>query len=224
MSYSDDVADDRPQRLFPLVRHLSWRLTPWLLRTPLTPNQITLAGIALSFAGAWLFLDGGYASGVGGALLFIAGYVCDNCDGEVARRKKLISRFGALLDTGGGWLTHTVFFLALGIGTSNATGQVLWTWLGVIAAVGATINNVITLYNEAAIEEPQEYLERPPRNAGAGDWALCAVRELSRADFCFIVLLLALAGGTWLLLPAAAIGAQVYWMTEFRNGANQYHV
>jgi len=226
MSNTEQTLDQHPTRLFPLVRHLSRWLTPWLLRTPLTPNQITLTSVALSLAGAWLFVYGEYALGIGGALCLVGGYVLDNCDGEVARRKNLCSRYGALLDTAGDWLTHTAFFLALGIGTVHSDGRMLWLWLGVLAAAGTTVNSFITLRYEAASTSATETqtLERPGDQAGVLDWILFALRELSRADFCFIVLALALVDATWLLLPAAAIGAQVYWLTEFRNGANQYHV
>ena len=214
----------RPARLFPLVRHLSWGLTPWLLRTPLTPNQITVSSVAVSLVGAWLFLDGGYRSGVGGALCLVAGYVLDNCDGEVGRRKQPCSRFGALLDTVGDGIIHFAFFAALGLGTAHATGQPLWLWLGWTAAAGTAVNSFISVRREAAGHEEDGTLERPPSESGVVDWLLFSLRELSRADFCFIVLGLSLVGGTWLLLPAAAIGAQVYWMTEFRAGANRYHV
>ena len=55
-------------------------------------------------------------------------------------------------------------------------------------------------------------------------WVIYFLRELSRADFCFLVLFLALFGGLWVLLPAGAIGAQIYWMTQFVRGARQFHV
>jgi hypothetical protein len=53
---------------------------------------------------------------------------------------------------------------------------------------------------------------------------LMTFREFARADFCFIVLALALIDLTWILLPAGAIGAHVYWMTQFVRGARDYHV
>jgi hypothetical protein len=51
-----------------------------------------------------------------------------------------------------------------------------------------------------------------------------AFRELTRADFCFIVLALVLFDVVWVLLPAAAVGAQVYWLTRFSGGAGDYRV
>ncbi|MBT5938971.1 MAG: hypothetical protein HOG95_03510 [Rhodospirillaceae bacterium] len=40
-------------------------------------------------------------------------------------------------------------------------------------------------------------------------------RELFRADFCFIVLVLTPFNLLWLILIAGAIGAQVYWIMYF---------
>ena len=51
-----------------------------------------------------------------------------------------------------------------------------------------------------------------------------AFRKLTRADFCFIVLALALFDVVWVLLPAGAVGAQVYWLARFQRGAGDYHV
>jgi hypothetical protein len=64
--------------------------------------------------------------------------------------------------------------------------------------------------------------EQPSPDSGRR-WALFAFRELSRADFCFIVLVLALAGWTWLLLPAGALGAHAYWVTRLFTGARDDH-
>ena len=44
-----------PTQLFPLVRHLSYRLTPLLLKTAITPNQITAISLSLGLLCARLF-------------------------------------------------------------------------------------------------------------------------------------------------------------------------
>ncbi|MEC8164609.1 MAG: hypothetical protein VX079_08605, partial [Pseudomonadota bacterium] len=49
-------------------------------------------------------------------------------------------------------------------------------------------------------------------------------RELFRADFCFLLLLLAIFDVIWLILPAAAIGSQVYWMIAFYKESRNFHV
>ena len=66
--------------------------------------------------------------------------------------------------------------------------------------------------------------KRPAQNDSIGKWLVFVLRELARADFCFIVL--ALAALDWLpyLLPFAAVGSQVYWITFFVVRDEKYHV
>ena len=62
-------------------------------------------------------------------------------------------------------------------------------------------------------------IDSPQPLAGVRDWFLYVFRELCRADFCFLLLLLAAFDIAWVLLPAAAIGAQVYWLTGLSQGS-----
>ena len=117
----DDAAEtDRARlwRLFPLVRHLSDRLTPLLLRLPVTPNQVTAVSLAAGLAGAACFALGGRPAALAGTALLIVCYVLDNCDGDIARAKNLSSRFGHYFDSVADWLVDAVFFISLGYGAS----------------------------------------------------------------------------------------------------------
>ena len=55
------------------------------------------------------------------------------------------------------------------------------------------------------------------------DWLIYIFHKLSRADFCIIVLGLAILQVTWVLLPLAAIGAQAYWITDLFQKARGWH-
>jgi len=80
-------------------RPLSRRISLLLARTPLTPNQITLASFAVALAGAFfLRAESALAWAVGGILIQSAS-VLDGCDGEIARLKLMGSARGAWLDT-----------------------------------------------------------------------------------------------------------------------------
>ncbi len=86
----------------PVARHLnrplSTRLTRLLVRTPVTPNQISLFSFACSLLAALLIALPHYATlALGGALAQFASIV-DGCDGEVARLKYLSSDYGGWLD------------------------------------------------------------------------------------------------------------------------------
>ncbi len=52
----------------------------------------------------------------------------------------------------------------------------------------------------------------------------CNSRELFRADFCFIILLFAVAGVLRWLLIAASIGAQAYWMFRAVRAVSRFNV
>jgi len=225
---SSSMTKSRPLAAFPMIRHLSARLTPLLVRLPVTPNQVTAVSILLGLAAVGCFAVGSWPAALAGAVLFVVSYVLDNCDGEVARIKGLSSRFGMLLDTFGDWLVHTLLFAGMGVGVWRQTGEMIWVWLGVAAGVGSSINGAIGLWREMHHAEPAaESDTSPDYTAMPQPWkdrVLFAFRELSRADFCFIVLALALFDVLWFLVPAGAIGAQVYWITAFVKGVDRFHV
>ena len=218
-----------PAQWFPLVRHLSYRLTPVLLQTSLTPNQITLISLFLGIAGAACFLMASWLSGLLGGLLLVACYTFDNCDGEIARIKGLSSEFGARLDDVCDWLVDTSFFVALGYGTAKATAEPIWLWLGLAAAAGAVIDYIVDLFREAQLKHKEgmpsreERASTPKQPEDLLDWIIYIFHKLSRADFCLIVLLLATFNITWVLLPLAAIGAQAYWITDLFERTRGFH-
>ena len=213
--------------VFPLIRHLSMLATPALARMPVTANQITAASLATGLAAGWCLLQGGRGWAVAAGVLFVVTYVLDNCDGEIARLKDQCSTFGMWFDTFVDWIIHTAFFIALGIGTAKGFGHDAWLWLGWIAAAGGTFNfalGIILDSRDKAAPEDEDKVKTHRQPEGLSDWAVYVFRELTRADFCFIILGLALFDLTWLLLPAGAIGSQVYWITQFVRGARDFHV
>jgi phosphatidylglycerophosphate synthase len=198
---------------------------------PVTPNQVTTVSLACALAAAWCFAQPGDESPAIGALLFFAFYVLDNCDGEIARAKGLSSRFGQFYDTFVDWLGHATLFLGLGAGVAAERHSDWWLWFGAIAAAGASINYAIGLAGDLRAKPESGATANsadapPPRPTLAEPLAAFGffLRELTRADFCFILIVLALIDQTWLLLPAAAVGAQAYWMASFIDGIRRHHV
>lgn len=188
--------------------------------TPVSANQLTAASLAAGLVGAACFTFGTWAWGVAGALLYVLCYVLDNCDGEVARLKNQSSPAGAAFDDLVDSVADAAFFTALGFGTQQATGEALWLWLGLAASAGAAIDYVVDLVRAnrfkplATGAADADGAALPEARATLGAKLIYYLHTLSRADFCFIVLGLALFGVTWVLLPVAAVGAQVYWITD----------
>ncbi len=218
--------------MFPLIRRLSVHVTPVLARLPVSANQITAVSLLAGLASGWCMMQGERMWGIAGGLLLVVSYVLDNCDGEIARLKNQSSRFGMHFDNFVDTAVHTFFFAALGIGIGKATGQDAWLWLGWIAAAGSAINYlagfIIDARDRAADHAPdadaREEATRWRMPRGRREWIIYVFRELSRADFCFIVLVLAVFDLTWVLLPFAAVGAHAYWVFRFASGASRFRV
>lgn len=60
------------------------------------PDHLTVAGLGLSVIASIAFFEGGFRFA---ALLLILAGVCDILDGQLARRRGAVSRFGAFLDS-----------------------------------------------------------------------------------------------------------------------------
>jgi len=177
--------------------------------------------MVLGLTASFLFSLGAFTTDLYGSILFSISYLLDHCDGEVARAKNQASKFGQNFDSFVDWIVHTTFFIALGWGTYSASSNIIWVWFGVAAAFGATINYLIGIYllvkrnhdltkSFGSCVSPDLLSDVP---VSLKDKLIFAFRELARADFWLLVFLLALFGFVWILLPVAAIGAQIYWIT-----------
>ena len=97
-------------------------------------------------------------------------------------------------------------------------------WLAWAAVAGSSINYLLALAREAV---PATQPGCAPQHAGdqtRTDQPLYVFRELTRADFCFLVLALTLFDVAWWLLPAAAVGSQAYWMAAILERARSCRV
>jgi choline kinase/phosphatidylglycerophosphate synthase len=81
-----------------LNRPLSKRISRHLVRSSITPNQISLFCFGVSALAAGLFAMGGHLFLALGAVLAQFASVIDGCDGEVARLKLRESSFGGWFD------------------------------------------------------------------------------------------------------------------------------
>jgi CDP-L-myo-inositol myo-inositolphosphotransferase len=120
-----------------LNRPLSIRISRYLARVPVTPNQISLVSFLCSVLAAGLLAAGGYPALAAGAVLAQFASVIDGCDGEVARLKFSESAFGgwfdAVLDRYADALL--LFGLTWHIHASGGDGQVLF--VGFLAIIGS---------------------------------------------------------------------------------------
>ncbi len=189
-----------------LNRRCSRLLTRLFLRTPLTPNQITILSSLTGLLGASCFLLGSYGGSVIGALLLQCSTVLDCVDGEVARVKMLESPLGEWLDITLDTVVHIAIFLGVGVAVWKQDGLAAAPLLGGILAAAAFIS--FPLVTRA------EKTEDAGRMRGGWEdvWIEKMLDGLTSRDYSLLVLLCALVGKLAWFLWAAAIGAQVFWV------------
>jgi hypothetical protein len=118
-----------------LNKPLSVRVTRhFLVRTPITPNQITLFAAALGLVGCALMATGGYLPVLLGLLLEHTQSVLDGCDGELARVRFQQSKLGAWLDTFVDDVLNVLMTASAGIGVWRAGAG---TWALAVGLGGA---------------------------------------------------------------------------------------
>jgi len=82
-----------------LNRPVSRQISRILVRTPITPNGISLMSFAVAIIGAVMFCLGGYIWTMLAGLVIQMASIVDGCDGEVARLRLRSSKFGGWFDT-----------------------------------------------------------------------------------------------------------------------------
>ena len=192
-------------------RRISLAVSRRLAATSITPNQMTLISVAFGLLGAPFFLSAQPLWQTIGALLFLAHSVLDGCDGELARLKFKESRWGGILDFWGDNVVHSAIFACIGIGWSWSSGS-SWPLLLGIAAVFGTLGSASLVYWRTM---------RPKKDAGPlytsvakepGKRFSQVLDALSRRDFIYGVVVLALFGWVKYFLALSAIGAPGFFI------------
>ncbi|MEZ4583465.1 MAG: CDP-alcohol phosphatidyltransferase family protein [Caldilineaceae bacterium] len=86
------------------------RLVPWIERTRITPNGLTLLGFVLTVVAAYLLATGIF---VWGAVVLTVGSIFDMMDGHLARATGQTSVFGAFLDSSLDRYSESVILIGL---------------------------------------------------------------------------------------------------------------
>jgi 1L-myo-inositol 1-phosphate cytidylyltransferase / CDP-L-myo-inositol myo-inositolphosphotransferase len=187
-------------------RKLSRHITRWLLRTPLTPNQVTLLSCLVGILGALCFFPGGYWGPVLGALLLQFSVVLDCCDGEIARVKFMESPVGDFLDIVCDTVVSIAIFLGIGVAVwTNGASHLALLLAGLLALGGLLAFPFVTLAEKTEIAAE-----------GHDSWENRTIKtllsSLTTRDFSVVVVASAVAGQLSWFLWGAAFGAHVFWL------------
>ena len=203
------------------IRHLSIRVTRWLLRTGITANGVTWLMIVVGVLGAFALTLPGLVGPVVTVLAMQLQILLDCSDGEVARWRQRFSPAGIYLDRVGHYLTEASLPLALGL---RADGWSLsapldvggWTVLGLVVAVVVLLNKAFTdLVHVARAKTGRPMLEDVAATTQSHVSGLAAVRRalaylpIFRAFIAVEASLLALAAGVVDVISGDLLGSQL---------------
>ena len=189
------TADGLLDRFF--NRPVGRQLSKLLVRTPVSPNQVSVISILIGLASAWFFARGNF---VIGALVFQLCAIIDCVDGDLARALFKQSRLGKWLDLGGDQVVHFCVFAAIGIGVERLDPSVPALALSASATLGVLLSFAVIV---RALRQP------------IGQRRALLNRLLDAAanrDFSVLLLALAIFDRMDLFLWMAGIGIHVFWI------------
>lgn len=192
-------------------RPISIFLSSFLVRTPVTPNLLTIITFCIALAAAAMMALEKFVLGV---LLMQFASIFDGCDGEVARLKYMSSKLGAWLDTVLDDISTPVFAVASGYGTGKALGGLAGdVLLGLsIVAVVLSIPGYWKTYQRLLLhgttDSGRVSFSETPNPSPLRRFLVNYLKPFAKRDgYLFIFMLAGVAGLPWMIPILYFIGA-----------------
>ena len=122
-------------------RPISTRLTKYLVKTNLTPNQLTFLSFLVSLLASGLFAFGTYPFILSAGILAQLASILDGCDGEVANLKFQKTSYGAWFDAVLDRYADALLILGMSFGWWIVHNQVSIWLVGFLAILGGFMNS-----------------------------------------------------------------------------------
>ena len=196
ISHSDSPIIDRY-----IIRKISGFITGLLVKTPVTPNQVTIISLILGIASAAFFSHGAHTYTIIAGLFYFISTVFDQCDGEVARHKQMTSDFGKTFDIIVDSIVNATITIGITIAIYKTNGSGLSIIAGLLAMTGIVISLLLTTY----------FSHENNNNTGTKEM----LDRLNNKDFFYIIMLASVIFNQmiWFLL-IMAIGTNIYWLVH----------
>ncbi len=184
-----------------ITRFISRQLTRVLLKTSLTPNEITFLSLLIGLGSAWCFYQGTFFSGITGALLLLLSAWVDCTDGEIARLKFMETSWGARFDIYCDNIVHFSVFFSIGMGLFFATGNSLYILYGGLAVFGSLV--AFMILSGSIMKKKQA--------AGQGKTSETNLTDqLANRDFIYFLLVMACIERLDIFILLTAVGSNIF--------------
>ena len=139
----------------------------YLVKTSVTPNQVTTFSLLLAAFAAVFFSFGIYFFSVIGSLLFIFAKFLDHVDGQLARELKKETKLGWYYDSFVDTTTYVLMFVGISAGISNSSPGAfeinlfnlihldLQNYLLFSAIIASLINTILGLFHNKPTKWPK---------------------------------------------------------------------
>jgi CDP-L-myo-inositol myo-inositolphosphotransferase len=201
-------------------RHVSGWISRLLIKTPLTPNQITWSALVIGLTSGFLLSRGTYWDIAVGGLIFQFASIYDGCDGEIAKLKLASSRLGEWLDTVCDNITYVAFFAGVVAGLYRQGEASLMPLgflmgFGILMTLGSMYLHLARNTNSGSLVAVQKDITN---GLETGEQSL-PIRILGKLKFMmkrdffalFFMVLCLLNKLDWILI-LAAVGANLTWI------------
>jgi len=182
-------------------RRLSIALSRLLIRTLIVPNAITALSLVVGLGGAALLASAHWSEALLGAVCLWVSCILDGCDGEVARLKMLTSRWGGRFDIATDHVVHLATFVAIVAHLQRRHSG--WSLAGpavaLLAGVVLSMASVSWLINRYPAERRQGFKR--------------IFERIASRDYVYIVVILTAFERLEWFIWAAALGANLFWIS-----------
>lgn len=153
-----------------LLRPVAGFVVSLLYRTPVTPNQVTIASTIAGLIAAAMYLnDDALTTAVAGLMVTVKD-VLDSADGQLARAKGQYTRIGRFLDSIGDFVVDLALFGAMGWILSRTTGDALMILLAALGLLGITLRvSYHVFYQTSFLHLEERYVNNRVNEEVTGD-------------------------------------------------------
>lgn len=202
-------------------RPISIFLTRGLVRTPVTPNQVTLFTTLVGILSGYFVASGQYRDVALGGILFQLASILDGCDGEISRLKLSATKLGEWLDTASDNFTYLVFLVGVSIGTHRQLHGRFEVLEAVLMLVGVGILFTVLFfyllhYNQsgslAALQQDLQEEDKRQNREGFFSWTSKIHFMMRRDFFALLFMVLCLANQLSFVLDLSFVGVHMGWI------------
>jgi glycosyltransferase 2 family protein len=196
-------------------RKFSSLLTQYFVRHKFEPNHLTTAGLLLGVLAGYCFSGGTRIWLLAGALSLHLSFILDNCDGEVARIRRRVTRFGKWYDLLADVTVDVAFWTGLALGAERiGLHSHLLFWL-LLAIMGSFLNMALVIWERkvGCSTSIHSFFKRP--KSGSNPITVFLDYLSHNGDAILLIWFMAFLGDPRLFLVCGAIYIHVLWAMRF---------